>query len=130
MKEFSAAQKMIGDLAHKLVELTDNVLFGDVWKRPGLSKRDRSLVTVSAAPGNHRDHVWIRYRPSDTAASRSEQPPGTHQAARRLLQSFAARLSDAVQIEQDRPFAILYNLIVEELHDLVAPGEESFDVRA
>ncbi len=44
----SAAQKMIGDFAPKLVELTDDVLFGDVWERPGLSKRDRSLVTVSA----------------------------------------------------------------------------------
>jgi 4-carboxymuconolactone decarboxylase len=47
-KEPSAAQKMIGDFAPKLVELTDNVLYGDVWERPGLSKRDRSLVTVSA----------------------------------------------------------------------------------
>jgi 4-carboxymuconolactone decarboxylase len=47
-KEPSAAQKMIGDFAPKLVELTDNVLFGDVWERPELSKRDRSLVTVSA----------------------------------------------------------------------------------
>jgi 4-carboxymuconolactone decarboxylase len=31
-----------------LVELTDNVLFGDVWERPELPKRDRSLVTVAA----------------------------------------------------------------------------------
>jgi 4-carboxymuconolactone decarboxylase len=30
------------------VQLTDEVLFGDVWERPELSKRDRSLVTVSA----------------------------------------------------------------------------------
>ena len=44
----SPAQQMIGDYAPKLVELTDDVLFGDVWERPGLSKRDRSLVTVSA----------------------------------------------------------------------------------
>ncbi|WP_334817130.1 (R)-mandelonitrile lyase [Nostoc sp.] len=42
------AQRAIGDIAPKLVELTDNVLFGDVWERPELSKRDRSLVTVSA----------------------------------------------------------------------------------
>jgi 4-carboxymuconolactone decarboxylase len=34
--------------APKLVELTDNVLFGDVWERPGLSKRDRSLITCAA----------------------------------------------------------------------------------
>ena len=42
------AQKMIRDFAPKLVELTDNVLFDDVWERPGLSKRDRSLITVAA----------------------------------------------------------------------------------
>jgi 4-carboxymuconolactone decarboxylase len=38
----------IGEVAPKLRELTDQVLFGDVWERPGLSKRDRSLITVSA----------------------------------------------------------------------------------
>jgi 4-carboxymuconolactone decarboxylase len=31
----------------KLIDLTDKVLFGDVWERPGLSKRDRSLITVA-----------------------------------------------------------------------------------
>ncbi len=47
-KEPSAAQKLMGDFDPKLAELTDNVLFGDVWERPGLSKRDRSLITVAA----------------------------------------------------------------------------------
>jgi len=47
-KEPSAAEKLFGDFAPKLVELTDKVLFGDVWERSGLSKRDRSLVTVTA----------------------------------------------------------------------------------
>ena len=47
-KEPSAAQKLIGDFDPKLAELTDKVLFGDVWERPGLSKRDRSLITVAA----------------------------------------------------------------------------------
>src|ERR1035441_6723079 len=47
-KEPSAAEKLIGDFAPKLVDLTDQVLFGDVWERPQLSKRDRSLATVSA----------------------------------------------------------------------------------
>jgi 4-carboxymuconolactone decarboxylase len=46
-KELTAAQKMIGDFASKVVELTDNVLFGDVWERKELSPRDRSLITVS-----------------------------------------------------------------------------------
>jgi 4-carboxymuconolactone decarboxylase len=44
----SVARERIGDVAPKLVELTENVLFGDVWERPGLSKRDRSLITVAA----------------------------------------------------------------------------------
>jgi 4-carboxymuconolactone decarboxylase len=39
---------MFGDFAPKLVQLTDDVLFGDVWERKGLSKRDRSLITVAA----------------------------------------------------------------------------------
>jgi 4-carboxymuconolactone decarboxylase len=56
------AQRLMGDIAPKLVELTDNVLFGDVWERPGLSKRDRSLVTVSALiamnrPDQLRSHL-------------------------------------------------------------------------
>jgi 4-carboxymuconolactone decarboxylase len=44
----SRAQALMGDIAPKLAELTDNVLFGDVWERRELSKRDRSLVTISA----------------------------------------------------------------------------------
>jgi 4-carboxymuconolactone decarboxylase len=32
----------------KLIDLTEKVVFGDVWERPGLSKRDRSLITVAA----------------------------------------------------------------------------------
>jgi 4-carboxymuconolactone decarboxylase len=44
----SAAQQLFGDVAPKLAELTDTVLFGDVWARPQLGPRDRSLVTISA----------------------------------------------------------------------------------
>lgn len=47
-KEPSGAEKMFGGFAPKLVQLTDDVLFGDMWERPELSKRDRSLVTVAA----------------------------------------------------------------------------------
>jgi 4-carboxymuconolactone decarboxylase len=45
---------MLGDFAPALVHFTDDVLFGEVWKRPQLSPRDRSLVTVAAliAGGN------------------------------------------------------------------------------
>ncbi len=47
-KPATSAQKAIGDIAPKLAQLTDDVLFGDVWERPQLSKRDRSLITCAA----------------------------------------------------------------------------------
>ncbi len=54
---------MLGDFAPKLVELTDDVLFGDMWERPGLSQRDRSLVTVSALVSLYRtDQVEFHLR--------------------------------------------------------------------
>lgn len=47
-EELGVAQQMIGDIAPKLAELTDQVLFADVWRRPDLARRERSLVTVAA----------------------------------------------------------------------------------
>jgi len=54
MKPVSNAQKLLGDIAPKFAELTDEVLFGDVWARPGLSQRDRSLITVAALVAMYR----------------------------------------------------------------------------
>lgn len=53
-KEPSAARKNLGDLAPGLVDFTDGVLFGQVWKRDGLTPKERSLVTCAAlvAGGN------------------------------------------------------------------------------
>jgi 4-carboxymuconolactone decarboxylase len=48
MPEPTPAQRAIGDFAPKLVQLTDDILFGDVWKRTDLSPRDRSLITVAS----------------------------------------------------------------------------------
>ena len=50
----SPIRQMFGDFAPKLVDLTEDVLFGDVWERPGLSKRDRSLITVAALVATYR----------------------------------------------------------------------------
>ncbi|MDE2500703.1 MAG: carboxymuconolactone decarboxylase family protein [Alphaproteobacteria bacterium] len=50
----SAARKAFGNIAPALAEYTDKVLFGDVWKRPGLSPRDRSLVTVASLVSLYR----------------------------------------------------------------------------
>ncbi|AYQ41467.1 4-carboxymuconolactone decarboxylase [Burkholderia aenigmatica] len=50
----SAARKAFGAIAPALADYTDNVLFGDVWQRPGLSPRDRSLVTVASLVSLYR----------------------------------------------------------------------------
>lgn len=42
------------DIAPALGTYTDVVLFGDVWERPALSKRDRSLITVSSLVTGYR----------------------------------------------------------------------------
>ncbi len=44
----TAARQSFGDIAPALADITDKVLFGDVWERPGLSPRDRSLVTIAS----------------------------------------------------------------------------------
>lgn len=58
----SRTQQLMGDIAPKLAELTDDVLYADVWERPQLSQRDRSLVTVTALialnrPDQLRSHL-------------------------------------------------------------------------
>lgn len=56
------SQAAIGDFAPKLAEITDNVLYADIWERPELSRRDRSLATVAALialnrPDQLRSHL-------------------------------------------------------------------------
>jgi 4-carboxymuconolactone decarboxylase len=53
----------VKDIVPKLAELTEKVVFGDVWARPGLSKRDRSLITCAALIALSRQdqlkgHIW------------------------------------------------------------------------
>jgi 4-carboxymuconolactone decarboxylase len=60
----SRARQLMGDIAPALADLTDDVLYGQVWSRPGLSQRDRSLVTVSALiamsrPDQLRSHIAL-----------------------------------------------------------------------
>ncbi|MCY1082853.1 carboxymuconolactone decarboxylase family protein [Archangium lansingense] len=71
--QLTPAQKVIGNLSPKLVELTDEVLFGDVWTRPELSPRDRSLVTVSALIAMNQEWCQTTRRDdSDTLRCRNE----------------------------------------------------------
>ncbi|MFY9629705.1 MAG: carboxymuconolactone decarboxylase family protein [Methylocystis sp.] len=47
-QEPTDARKSFGDIAPHLAEITDKILFGDVWADPALSPRDRSLVTITS----------------------------------------------------------------------------------
>jgi 4-carboxymuconolactone decarboxylase len=47
-------RERIRPIVPKLIDLTEKVLFGDVWERPALSKRDRSLITVAALVALYR----------------------------------------------------------------------------
>ncbi|MGE3149910.1 MAG: carboxymuconolactone decarboxylase family protein [Pseudorhodoplanes sp.] len=69
----SRAQQLMGDIAPKLADLTDGVLFGDIWERPGLSKRDRSMITVAALvalnrPDQLRSHLALARKNGVTEA--------------------------------------------------------------
>jgi 4-carboxymuconolactone decarboxylase len=70
----SAAQQMLGDFAPGLVHFTDEVLFGEMWKRPQLSPRDRSLVTVAAliAGGNAEQLTFHLQYAKDNGVTQAE----------------------------------------------------------
>ncbi len=51
-----AGKQAFGDLAPALADYTDRVLFGDLWERPGLSPRDRSLVTLTTLVALYRQN--------------------------------------------------------------------------
>jgi 4-carboxymuconolactone decarboxylase len=50
----TSARDEVRPVVPKLIELSEKVLYGDVWERPGLSKRDRSLITVAALTAMYR----------------------------------------------------------------------------
>jgi 4-carboxymuconolactone decarboxylase len=50
----TSARDEVRPVVPKLIELSETVLYGDVWERPGLSKRDRSLITVAALVALYR----------------------------------------------------------------------------
>ena len=73
----SRAQQLMGETAPKLAELTDQVLYNDIWERPELSKRERSLITVSALialnrPDQLRSHMSLALKNGVTQSELSE----------------------------------------------------------
>lgn len=74
ISEPSGAQKAFGDFAPAFVGFTDDVLFGQVWTRPELAPRERSLITVAAltAGGNTGQLTFHLQFAKDNGATESE----------------------------------------------------------
>lgn len=72
--EPTAAREGFGDVAPALAEISDKILFGDVWLRPGLSPRDRSLITVASLVALYRTNELPHHvkRALDNGVTRNE----------------------------------------------------------
>ncbi|WP_343728271.1 carboxymuconolactone decarboxylase family protein [Duganella sp.] len=70
----TAGQESMGSMAPKLAELTDRILFDDIWQRAVLSPRERSLVTVAALVALYRleQLPFHLHRARDNGVSREE----------------------------------------------------------
>ena len=70
----STAREQVRHVVPKLIDLSEKVLFGDVWERPGLSKRDRSLITCATliALGREKQLVGHLQRALDNGLSKNE----------------------------------------------------------
>ena len=73
-KQVGGGRRMFGDFAPKLAQLTDDVLFEDVWNRLELSARDRSLVTVAVltAGGDTEQLAFHLERAVENGVTREE----------------------------------------------------------
>ena len=59
--ELTPAQRLIGDFSPRFVQLTDDVLFGEVWGSTEISARDRSLITLAALVALNRTEQYPVY---------------------------------------------------------------------
>jgi 4-carboxymuconolactone decarboxylase len=49
-----SAREAVRSTVPKMIELSESVIYGDIWERPGLSKRDRSLIVVASLISQYR----------------------------------------------------------------------------
>jgi 4-carboxymuconolactone decarboxylase len=70
----SAARDQVRHVVPELIDLSEKVLFGDVWERPQLSKRDRSLITCATliALGREKQLVGHLQRALDNGVTKDE----------------------------------------------------------
>src|SRR5580698_3884911 len=50
----SPAREAVRRVVPHMIELSETVIYGDIWERPGLSKRDRSLIVVASLIATYR----------------------------------------------------------------------------
>ena len=70
----STAREQVRDIVPGLIDLSERVLFGEVWERPGLSKRDRSLIVCATliALGREKQLVGHLQRALDNGLTKNE----------------------------------------------------------
>jgi 4-carboxymuconolactone decarboxylase len=70
----TSARDAVRNTVPALINYTEKVLFGDVWERPGLSKRDRSLITIATliALGREKQLTGHLERAINNGVSKSE----------------------------------------------------------
>lgn len=69
-----AVTEELGAIAPKFVQLTNDVVFDDLWRRSDLSLRDRSLVTIAAlaAMGDHDQLDFYLRRGLESGLTRAQ----------------------------------------------------------
>jgi 4-carboxymuconolactone decarboxylase len=50
----SSSRDAVRGIVPKMIDLTEKVVYGDIWERPGLNKRDRSLIVIAALIATYR----------------------------------------------------------------------------
>ena len=70
--EFEFTREEMKQAAPALAEYNQNVLWDDMWERPGLSKRDRSLITLAYVISVGRPGP-IEFHTSNLACTRADE---------------------------------------------------------
>ena len=70
----TSAREAVRNVVPDLIGYTEKWLFGEVWERPGLSKRDRSLIVVATliALGRERQLVGHLERALNNGVTKNE----------------------------------------------------------
>ena len=70
----TSARDAVRNVVPDLIKYSETVLFGEVWERPGLSKRDRSLIVVATliALGRERQLVGHLERALNNGVTKNE----------------------------------------------------------